>query len=118
MDPEIIEKTPISLAEVKNELSRIKKRDDELSFRGNKTEDYVNSIHAVSEKAANEMFKKIKKLEILRMKPQHIVKFIDIMPASEEEVKYVVDSMNLTVSKDNLKKLYKIIDEYIPKKKK
>jgi len=118
MDPEIIEKIPISLAEVKNELSRIKKRDDELSFRGNKTEDYVSSIHVVSEKAAKEMFEKISKLEILRMKPRHIVKFIDIMPTSEQEVKYVADSMNLTVSKDNLKKLFKIIDAYIPKKKK
>ena len=116
MDPEIIEKTPISLAEVKNELSRIKKRDDELSFRGNKTEDYISSLHVISEKAANEIFEKIEKLGILRMKPRHIMKFIDIMPSSEEEVKYVADSLTLTVSKDNLKKLFKIIDGYLPKK--
>lgn len=118
MDPEIIEKTPVSLAEVKSELSRIKKRDDKLSFRGNKTEEHINSVHSVSEKIAKEMFSAIEKLKVLRMKPEHIIKLIDLMPSTEAEVKYVVGSMTLTVSKENITKIYKIIKEHSSAKKK
>jgi len=77
MEPEIIEMKPISLSEVKKELKKIKKRDEELTFRGNKVEDYINSIHVISEKDAKEIYEEIEKLKILRMKPQHIIKFID-----------------------------------------
>ncbi len=118
MDPETIEKTPISLSEVKKELDKIKKRDDELSFRGNKTEDYINSVFTVSEKVSKEMFGAIEKLKVLRMKPGHIIKIIDLMPSTEAEVKYIVGSMTLTVSKENITKIYKIVKEHLPAKKK
>jgi DNA-directed RNA polymerase subunit F len=118
MDPKIIEKIPVSLSEVKNELNRIKKRDDELSFRGNKTEEYINSVHTVSEKVAKEIFGAIEKLKVLRMKAEHIIKLIDLMPKTEAEVKYIVGSMALTVSKENVTKIFKIIKEHIPKVKK
>jgi DNA-directed RNA polymerase subunit F len=118
MDPKIVEKIPVSLAEVKNELKKIKKRDDELSFRGNKTEEHINSVHIHSEKATKEIFEGIEKLKVLRMKPEHIIKFIDVMPTSQEEVKYIVDSLSLTVSKDNITKIFKIIKEHLPAKKK
>jgi len=84
MDPEIIESKPISLAEVKSELKKIKKRDEELTFRGNKTEDHINTIHVIAKKGAKEIYASIEKLNVLRMKPKHIIKFIDLMPASED----------------------------------
>ena len=118
MEPEIIESNPISLAEVKKELKKIKKRDDELTFRGNKIEEHINALHVISEKDALEIYGKIDKLKILRMKPKHIIKFVDVMPSSEAEVKYVAGWLSLTVSKENITKIFKIIDKYIPKKKK
>lgn len=118
MEPEVVELKPISLAEVKKELKRIKKRDEELTFRGNKTEEYINSLHVVSDKDSKQIYEDIEKLKILRMKPKHIIKFIDLMPASEAEVKYIASSLSLTVSKENLTKIFKIVDKYIPKKKK
>ena len=39
--PEVIEKSSMSMAALREELAKIKKRDGELSFRGNKTEEYV-----------------------------------------------------------------------------
>ncbi len=117
MEPEIIELTPVSLAEVKNDLKKIKKRDDELTFRGNRTEEHINNLHVISEKDAKEIFEKIDKLKVLRMKPKHIIKFIDVMPSSEAEVKYIASSLSLTVSKENVTKIFKIIDKFIPKKK-
>lgn len=117
MDPEVIKMNPVSLAEVKNELKKIKKRDGELSFRGNKTEDHINSLHVISEKDAKDLFKQIEALNIMRMKPKHIIKFIDVLPASEAEVKFVASSLSLTLTKDQISKLFKLMDDKIPKKK-
>jgi len=118
MDPQVIEMTPVTLAEVKNELKRIKKRDEELNFRGNKSEDYINSIHVISEKEAKELYAEIEKVGILRIKPEHIVKIVDLMPSTLEETKYVVQSMGLTITKDALSKLYKTISKHTSEKKK
>jgi len=118
MDPNVIEMNPVSLSEVKNELKRIKKRDGDLSFRGNKTEDYINSIHVISEKDAKEIYSEIEALNILRLKPEHIVKIIDVMPSSLEEVKFLMSSFSLSVKKEDQEKVFKIIDARIPKKKK
>ncbi len=118
MDPEVIKMTPVTLAEVKNELNRIKKRDEELNFRGNKSEDYISSLHVISEKAAKELYSAIEKIGILRIKPEHIVKFIDILPSTIEETKYVVQSMGLTTNKENISNLFKVISEYLPTIKK
>jgi DNA-directed RNA polymerase subunit F len=118
MEPEIIELNPVSLAEVKKDLKKIKKRDGELTFRGNKTEEHINSLHVISEKDSKDIYDKIDKLKILRMKPKHVIKFVDIMPSSEAEVKYLVGSLSLTVSKENITKINKIISAHIPAKKK
>jgi DNA-directed RNA polymerase subunit F len=117
MDPQVVESNPVTWSEVKNDLKRIKKRDGELSFRGNKTEEHLNSLHIIPETSAKELFSKIEKLNILRMKPQHIVKIIDLMPSSEAEIKYLFTSMSLTVSKDQTANLFKIIKSYLPEKK-
>ena len=45
VDPEIISKEPITLTELKSELKAIKKRDTELSFRGNRTEYRTSRPH-------------------------------------------------------------------------
>lgn len=117
MDPEIIESNPVTLSEVKNELRRIKKRDDELSFRGNKTEEHINALHVLPESTAKEIYAEIEKLNILRMKPKHIVKIIDVMPSSEAEIKYLFNSFSLTITKENVAKIFKILKPHLPKKK-
>ena len=39
--PHLISEHPISMAELKLELENVKKRDTELNFRANKTEEYI-----------------------------------------------------------------------------
>ncbi len=109
MDPSVIEKKPISLSELNNALKKIKKRDEELSFRGQKVVDYLNSIKTVSEKEFERLFKEIEALGILRLKPNQIIKFIDLMPSSEEEIKFIANSMSLTLKKDDASKLLKVL---------
>ncbi len=109
---EILEEKPITMAELKSELSKIKKRDGELNFRAEKTEEYLDMFATLKKKESEELFKKIEGLEVPRLKPEHIVKLIDILPDTPEEVKIVLQGYTITVSKDNLKRIADAIREH------
>jgi DNA-directed RNA polymerase subunit F len=113
--PGIIEEKPITMAELKDELKKIKKRDEELNFRAEKTQEYLDIFVTLKDKEAKELFKKVEALEIPRLKPEHIVKLIDILPASPDEVKLVLQGYTITVTKENLKRVADAIKEYAEK---
>ena len=113
----VIEEKPISMAELKEEIKEIKKRDAELSFRTAKISEQLEILKIVKQKDAEEMFEKIQKLNIPRLKDSHIYKIIDLIPQSAIELKNIVTSYSLTISNDNVEKVLEIITEYVPKKK-
>ncbi len=93
----------LTLAETKNILEKIKKRDEELGFRSGRTYEYLTSFNPGSEKKAQEMKKKIEELDIPRLKQEQIVKIVDLMPESLEELKVILQGV--TITNDNLKKI-------------
>lgn len=114
---EITEKAPVSFAELRNELKNIKKRDGQLSFRANKTEEYLDLFTKISAKDAAEIKEEIGKLGIARLKDFHITKLIDIMPRSVAEAKLVLQGYSVTVKNEELKKIADIILKRLPQKK-
>jgi len=114
---EVIEKKSISMAVLKEELANIKKRDGELSFRGNKTEEYVNEFNLLKPKQAAELYKKLEALNIPRMKDTYINKIIDLLPKSVAELKLIIQGYALPVTNDNLKKIVEAVAEFLPDKK-
>jgi len=116
--PELIEKTPISLTELKQEIEIIQKRDEELSFRSGKTLEYVNSFVILSKTAHNDLKKKIEQLKIPRFKEDHVCKVIDMLPQSVAELDVILQGYTLTVSKENKAKLIGTVKDFLPKKSK
>lgn len=100
------------MSELKTELDKVKKRDNELNFRAQKTEEYLQQFTLPEKKEAEEMAKKIAALDIPRLKQEHIVKIIDILPTDIEEVKAVLQGTTVTVSKDNLKRIADLVAEF------
>jgi DNA-directed RNA polymerase subunit F len=113
----IIEEKPISMAELKEDLKEIKKRDSELSFRTAKVAEQMEVLKVVKLKDAEEMFGKIQKLDISRLKDVHIYKIIDLLPQNLVELKNIVQSYSLTVTNEKLEKILEILADYAPKKK-
>jgi DNA-directed RNA polymerase subunit F len=109
--PEIIEEKPISMAELKEDLKKIKKRDEELNFRAEKTQEYLDQFVTIKDKEGKELAKKIEELDIPRLKPEHIIKLVDILPTTPEEVKIVLQGYTITVTKENLKRVADVIKE-------
>jgi len=114
---EILQKEAVGMSDVKDELSRIEKRDGELSFRAQRTKEYLNAVKLSSKTKAKELRDAIEKLEIPRLKDTHITKLVDLMPSSDAEIKVILQGYTLTVSNDNVSKIAHIFKDAAPKKK-
>ena len=113
-DIQIISETPINIYQLKKELERIKKRDNELNFRAARTEEYLNQV--TTHKNADELLDKIMKLNIPRLKEHHIHKIIDIGPTTLNELKVVLQSYTITINNESMKKIVDTINEFFGKK--
>jgi len=106
MTMEILSETPVSASQLKEELRKIKQRDKELNFRAAKTEEHLINIGV---KNADDLFEKISKLNISRLKDQHIYKIIDIMPTTVKDLKVVMQGYTISLNNENMKKIVDII---------
>lgn len=111
--PEILEKAPINVVALKHELSAIKKRDGELTFRGNKTEEYLNDFAKLSKKDAAELVTKLNELGIARLKDNYVNKIIDVLPSSIAELKVVLQGSTLTISQGDMDKIMDVVKGFI-----
>jgi len=114
---EILNKTPLSLAEVKSKIASLKKRDAELNFRANKVNDYISAHNILSQKSAKELETKLTELEMSRIKDIHIKKIIDLVPETTDDLRTILSSYNISLSSDNMKKIIDVVKDYVPKKK-
>jgi DNA-directed RNA polymerase subunit F len=108
---EILSETPVNAYELKEELSKIKKRDKELNFRAQKTEEHLAQVATYKE--ADKLFDKINKLGISRLREQHIHKIIDVMPTTVKDLKIVLQGYTVSVSQENMKKIADIVSKAV-----
>ena len=112
MNPKIQEEAPVSIYDIKKELTSIKKRDEELSIRAAKTEEYINQFAVLKQKQAADLEKEITDLEIPRLKDVHVKKILDTLPSCPEELKVILQGYTLTVTKENMKKIISAIEKH------
>lgn len=110
--PTVIGETPINVYQVKQELDKVKARDEELTFRGGKVEEYLQQFTTLTPKQAEEMFHKIDELKVPRLKEIHINKIIDTMPKYLEDLKCVLQGYTVTIKDDQLKKILDVVANY------
>ena len=113
MNLKIVKENPITMSELKTELAKIKKRDEELNFRANKTEDYLNQFDVLSKAKADELRKKLEGLGIARLNETIIVKLVDILPTNPEDLKVVMQGMNVSLTQADLKKVTDSVAEVV-----
>jgi len=109
MTIQVIKQEPATLAEAKKTLEKIKERDTEFGFRAGRTYEYLTSFQIIDEAKAMELKQKIAELNIPRLKPEQIVKIIDIKPTSVDELKIILEG--ITITNDNLKKIEELLKE-------
>ncbi len=112
MKPAILEELPLNGADLKSALEGIQKRDGELSFRGNKTLEYLNQLNLPTHKKAEELKKKLEELNIPRLKDVHVHKIIDVLPKYVEDLKVLLQGYTITVKDEHLKKILEVVAEF------
>ena len=63
-----------------------------------------------------EIKKKIQELDIPRLKERQIVKIIDMLPKSEEELKMLLTGETTTITDENIKKIVEVTKNHVKKK--
>ena len=115
MEISIIEEKPISISELKEYLDEKKKGKKELNFRENKSLVYINSFIKLKDKEASELRKELEKLEIARLKEKNIIKIVDLLPGTLDELKLILIGEELTLKTEDLNKIIDIIKKYSKK---
>jgi len=110
--PIVVEESPMLMAEVKEHLQKVKGQGAELSFRAAKAEEYLNEFTVLELKKALGLKKKLDKLGISRLKEEQTVKVIDVMPASVDEMKVVLQKYALSMSKKEMEQVLAVLDEF------
>jgi DNA-directed RNA polymerase subunit F len=113
--PEILEETPIPMFELKTEMSKIKKRDEELNFRAQKTDEYINTFVTMKQTDLKKLLEDLRALEVPRLKDEHYFKIVDLLPTSVEDVKLILQGYTLTVSQEKMKKIADVVKAAVPK---
>lgn len=110
--PELIAENPINTVKLKQELEAIKKRDKELGMRAKKTEEYLNQFVSLSPKKAEELVKKLEGLKISRLKEEFIVKIVDTLPLTVDELKALLQSYVVSINQEDMKKVVKVVNDF------
>ena len=115
--PEIIQEEPISMIDLKQELAKIKERDKELGAISNKTEDYLAQFASLEPKKAEELTQKLTALKISRLKPEFIIKILDTLPTTVDQLKTLLQGYIISLNQADMKKVVDMINQIIPAKK-
>jgi DNA-directed RNA polymerase subunit F len=113
--PKVINEVPVSMSFVKSELARIKKKDEQLNFRASKCDEYLSQFAPLSLQKADELKESLQKMDIPRLKDEHIVKIVDLLPSNVEDVKLVLSGYTINVSQDNMKKIAETVSKFASK---
>lgn len=101
-DLEILNENPLSLSLLKKKLE---KADTKLSYRGERTKEYVAGIVKLKPKEAEELAERIRELNIPRLKERHIAKIADIQPKDADSVKALLSGEAITLKDEDIQKI-------------
>ena len=107
---EIIEKKPLNINEMKEQVEEIKKRDKELNFRAKKVEEYLNKV--AKTKSYKELKQSLEGLKITRLKEKHITLIINILPTDIDSLRIILSGENLTLKNEDLEKILETVKKH------
>lgn len=111
--PEFIEEHPVGLVEVKTSLDAIEKRDGELNYRSNKVKEYMDSFGGgLSISKKEQLKKKLLELNLVRIKEEHIIKIIDFLPKTANELKVVLMAYPLSLPKKDQDSIVEVVKAF------
>jgi len=94
---------PLSMIEVSKYLEKSEEKEKDLM-------EFIKKFSKLSLKEAEELRKKIEGLELIKIKPEHISKIIDLIPENEQDLNKIFIDVNL--DEDETKKILETVKEF------
>ncbi len=103
-----LERKPVPIAVVKELLGKLSERNHEqkLAF------EYASKFAKLDAEQARALIEELKNANIPRFKDKHIVKLVDIMPKTADEIKAIFAKEELALSKEDIQKILDILAKY------
>lgn len=112
--PVLIEEVPITLVEAKVALDALQARDTTLNFRAGKCYEYLNDFAAgLAVEKAQELRKKLQGANVSRLREDHIVKIIDVLPQTPEDVRLLFQGGTVSLTKKDFADIAAIVQEFL-----
>lgn len=112
VNPQFEEQKPLSLSDVKGILVKIEKRDQELSYRSTKAKEYLESFIPLDDKKKEELFGKLHNLKQTRLKDEHMMKIVDFLPTTVDELKIILQSYPLSLPKKDMETIVGVVKDF------
>jgi len=94
---------PLSMAEALGYIEKEKDSGDEIKK-------FIKKFVKIKPEKAKELRKKIEALDLIKVKPRHIAKIIDILPENQEDLNKIFTDVGL--DEDETKKILQTIEEF------
>ncbi len=94
---------PLSMNEVVRYIKNVE--DNETDIIG-----FTKKFIKLTQKETNELRKKLEELDLIKVKPEHIVKIIDLTPENTEELNKIFTDVSL--DEDETKKILEKVKEF------
>ena len=104
----IIQKKYIPMVEAKEYL---KKSDREI-YGQKMAYEYVKSFSKIKPKDAKKLIDELNGLNIAKLKEEFIIKIVDILPGSLDELRTILSSSSIPFKNEEIKKIFEIISKY------
>ena len=111
-NPQFVEEKPLALVDAKVILAKIEKRDEEMNYLSNKAKEYLDNFTTLSAKKKEELQKKLENLKLTRLKEEHMMKIIDFLPKTVEDLKTVLQAYPLSMPKKDQEAIIKAVQEF------
>jgi DNA-directed RNA polymerase subunit F len=107
---EVKDEKTVNLINVKKVLGSRKKT--ELTYEQKMAYENARDFTKLTEKQAEDFRKELLSLEMRKLTDNFIIKIIDVMPESAEDLKILLQSSKISFKKQELEKIFEIVKKY------
>lgn len=110
MDIKVIEKKPVSIAEVSSMIRTIKS-EERKPFQ-QRTYDLIQGLKRLNKADSDKLEAKLKELGIVRLADIHIVTIASMLPRTKQELETVFTATKTTIKQEDQDKILAIVKEF------
>lgn len=98
----ITDRTPLSMSEAQEYVENMNENEELAGF--------MKKFSKLEPEKAKELKQKLQELELLKLKPEHIIKIVDILPDTDEDLNKIF--ADVTLNEDESKKILDTVKEF------